>query len=118
MDLCESWALLTARQHPEAIRRALDEHGIPDHLWGLLDWLVGVAHDVPPHSRPDGYTEIMAIVDQAFDHDPINPPHSSTTSRRRTGHAAAPGRRQRHGPRTPPPLTGRSPAPKTTTANT
>ena len=66
-------AAIDVRERPEAIRRALGEHGMPDHLWGLVGWLYGVARDVPTHSRPSSYGEVMGIVDALFDdHDPVN----------------------------------------------
>lgn len=69
-----TWAFaeINERQKPGAIRTAIEEHGFPVHLYGLLGALHELARELPYDRRPRVYGEIMEIVDDLFERDYAN----------------------------------------------
>lgn len=68
-----SFTEIAARQKPEAIREAVEQHGFPVHLFGLLGWLTQIAEDVPYDHRPGDYRQVMDVIQDLFDQrDPVN----------------------------------------------
>lgn len=73
MGHLEAWRAISDRERAAAIRHDVEAGGCPDHLWGLIGWLYGVARDIPYDQRPGDYLEVMTVVGDLFDkHDPAN----------------------------------------------